>query len=67
MMIPFHIDQINEMLNYLDQIPHKFGRNLIDFIKNHTEEHIKSTEDTAKKDVAEIQQSVEADVAKIQQ
>ena len=77
-MIPFHIDQINEMLKYLDELPHRFSRNIIDFVKNHVENHIQATEKTAKQDVAqiqqkadntvaEIQQTVEADVAKIQQ
>ena len=66
-MIPFHIDQINEMLKYLDELPHRFSRNIIDFVKNHVENHIQATEEAAKQDVAEIQQTVETDVAKIQQ
>ena len=67
MMIPFHIDQINEMLKYLDELPHRFSRNIIDFVKNHVENHIQATEEAAKQDVAEIQQTVENTVAEIQQ
>ena len=44
MQIPFHIDQINEVLKYLDDVPHKFSRGLVDYIKNHVENHIKEVE-----------------------
>ena len=48
MNVPFHIDQINEVLKYLDDIPHKFSRGLIDYIKNHVENHVKQTENDSK-------------------
>jgi hypothetical protein len=51
MKIEFHIDQINEMLKFLDEVPHKFARGLVDFIKNHTQSQI-----DAQTPVAEIQQ-----------
>jgi hypothetical protein len=44
MQIPFHIDQINEILKYLDDVPHKFSRGLVDYFKNHVENHVKQTE-----------------------
>ena len=44
MQIPFHIDQINEMIKFLDDMPHRFSRGLIDFLKNHVETHVKETE-----------------------
>ena len=44
MQIPFHIDQINEILKYLDDVPHKFSRGLVDYFKNHVENHVKKTE-----------------------
>lgn len=44
MQIPFHIDQINEILKYLDDVPHKFSRGLVDYFKNHVENHLKQTE-----------------------
>ena len=62
MNVPFHIDQINEVLKYLDDVPHKFSRGLIDYIKNHVENHVKQTD--AQQSVAEIKQS--EDVAEIQ-
>ena len=54
MKIEFHIDQINEMLKFLDEVPHKFSRGLVDFIKDHTQSQI-----DAQTPVAEIQQPVE--------
>jgi len=44
MQIPFHIDQINEILKYLDDVPHKFSRGLVDYFKNHVENHVKQIE-----------------------
>ena len=44
MQKPFHIDQINEILKYLDDVPHKFSRGLVDYFKNHVENHVKQTE-----------------------
>ena len=67
MMIPFHIDQINEILKYLDEVPQKFSRSLTDFFKNHVENHIQATEQAAKQDVAKIQQNADTTVAEIQQ
>jgi hypothetical protein len=51
MKIEFHIDQINEMLKFLDELPHKFSRGLVDFIKDHTQKQI-----DAQTPVAEVQQ-----------
>jgi len=62
MKIEFHIDQINEMLKFLDEVPHKFSRGLVDFIKNHTQSQI-----DAQTPVAEIQQTTDAPVAEKQQ
>ena len=46
MKIEFHIDQINEILKYLDEVPHKYARGLVEFITSHVN-----------KTVAEKQQS----------
>jgi len=35
MIINFHIDQINEMMKYLDEVPHKYARGLIEYIQGH--------------------------------
>jgi len=56
MNVPFHIDQINEVLKYLDDIPHKFSRGLIDYIKNHVENHVKQTENDSKEVKTEVEQ-----------
>jgi hypothetical protein len=61
MKIEFHIDQINEMLKFLDEVPHKFSRGLVDFIKDHTQKQI-----DAQKPVAEIQQPVETNEKKVE-
>jgi hypothetical protein len=42
------------MLKFLDELPHKFSRGLVDFIKDHTQKQI-----DAQTPVAEIQQPVE--------
>lgn len=55
MNVPFHIDQINEVLKYLDDIPHKFSRGLIDYIKNHVENHVKQTENDSKEVTTETE------------
>jgi len=52
MKIEFHIDQINEMLKFLDEVPHRYSRGLVDFIQAHTKKQI-----DAQQPVAEIQQS----------
>ena len=62
MKIEFHIDQINEMLKFLDELPHKFSRGLVDFIKDHTQKQI----DAVKSDVADIQQTVQVDENKVE-
>jgi len=62
MQIEFHIDQINEMLKFLDEVPHRYSRGLVDFIQAHTKKQI-----DAKQPVAEIQQTPSAPVAEIQQ
>jgi len=55
MQIPFHIDQINEILKYLDDVPHKFSRGLVDYFKNHVENHVKQTEaDKAEEEKTEV-------------
>jgi len=59
MQIPFHIDQINEMIKFLDDVPHRFSRGLIDFLKNHVENHVKQTE----ADKAEAENTEPAPVA----
>ena len=51
MKVEFHIDQINEMLKFLDEVPHRYSRGLVDFIQAHTKKQI-----DAKQPVAEIQQ-----------
>lgn len=61
MQINFHIDQINEMLKFLDEVPHKFSRGLVDFIQAHTKKQIEEQQSVAEKQqsdtpVAEIQQ-----------
>ena len=56
MNVPFHIDQINEVLKYLDDVPHKFSRGLIDYIKNHVENHVKQTENDSKEVTTEVEQ-----------
>ena len=52
MQIEFHIDQINEMLKFLDEVPHRYARSLVDFIQAHTKKQL-----DAKQPVAEIQQT----------
>ena len=52
MQINFHIDQITEMMKYLDELPHKYARGLIEYIQNHVKtqlpqhSEIKTTEET---------------------
>ena len=61
MQIEFHIDQINEMLKFLDEVPHRYSRGLVDFIQSHTKKQI-----DAQQPVAEIQQTVQADEKKVE-
>ena len=60
MNVNFHIDQINEVLKYLDEIPHKFSRGLIDFIKNHVDPQIKAGEQEVKNVVTDIKDELNA-------
>lgn len=59
MQIPFHIDQINEILKYLDDVPHKFSRGLVDYFKNHVENHLKQTEEEKKEDTSPVATNIE--------
>jgi hypothetical protein len=54
MIINFHIDQINEMMKYLDEVPHKYARGLIEYIQAHVN---KTVAEKQQSDVAEIQQN----------
>jgi hypothetical protein len=56
MKIEFHIDQINEMMKYLDEVPHKYARGLIEYIQAHVKTQLPVVE-KQQSDVAEIQQS----------
>jgi hypothetical protein len=56
MKIEFHIDQINEMMKYLDEVPHKYARGLIEYIQAHVKTQLPVAE-KQQSDVAEIQQS----------
>jgi hypothetical protein len=40
MIINFHIDQINEMMKYLDEVPHKYARGLIEYIQAHVNNQV---------------------------
>jgi hypothetical protein len=40
MIINFHIDQINEMMKYLDEVPHKYARGLIEYIQAHVNKQV---------------------------
>jgi hypothetical protein len=62
MIIEFHIDQINEMLKFLDEVPHRYSRSLVDFIQAHTKKQL-----DAKQSVAEIQQPFPETVVETQQ
>jgi len=62
MKVDFHIDQINEMLKFLDEVPHRYSRGLIDYIQAHTKKHI-----DAQQPVAEIQQPFPETVVETQQ
>jgi hypothetical protein len=42
MIINFHIDQINEMMKYLDEVPHKYARGLIEYIQAHVNKQVGS-------------------------
>jgi len=40
MIVNFHIDQINEMMKYLDEVPHKYARGLIEYIQAHVNKQV---------------------------
>ena len=40
MQINFHIDQITEIMKYLDEVPHKYARGLVEYIQNHVTNQI---------------------------
>ena len=64
MNVPFSIDQINEVLKYLDEMPHKYAKPLVDFFKNHVENHFKAQQETANTDYEKAQnQNKPLDVA----
>ena len=52
MQINFHIDQITEMMKYLDELPHKYARGLVEYIQAHVKtqlpqpSEVKTTEET---------------------
>ena len=52
MQINFHIDQINEIMKYLDELPHKYARGLVEYIQAHVKtqlpqpSEVKTTEET---------------------
>jgi hypothetical protein len=46
MKIEFHINQINEMMKYLDELPHKYARKLIEYIDNHVKTQLPQSEKT---------------------
>ena len=52
MKIEFHIDQITEMMKYLDELPHKYARGLIEYIQAYVKtqlpqpSEVKTTEET---------------------
>ena len=56
MKIEFHIDQINEMMKYLDEVPHKYARGLIEYIQAHVKTQLPVAE-KQQSNVAEIQQN----------
>jgi len=62
MKVEFHIDQINEILKFLDEVPHRYSRGLVDYIQAHTKKQI-----DAQQPVAEIQQLFPETVVETQQ
>ena len=71
MQINFHIDQITEMMKYLDELPHKYARGLIEYIQNHVKtqlpqhSEVKTTEETVGSEADKITvQFVPADETK---
>jgi hypothetical protein len=56
MIINFHIDQINEMMKYLDEVPHKYARGLIEYIQGHVNMQV-AAQPTQPQNVEEKQES----------
>ena len=56
MKIEFHIDQINEILKYLDEVPHKYARGLVEYITSHVNK-TQTVSEKQQSDVAEKQQN----------
>ena len=63
MKIEFHIDQIKEIMKYLDEVPHKYARGLIEYIQT----HVNSVAEKQQLDVVKKQQSDEEVVVEKQQ
>jgi hypothetical protein len=53
MIINFHIDQINEMMKYLDEVPHKYARGLIEYIQGHVNMQAAAKPEVVEKENAE--------------
>ncbi len=63
MQINFHIDQINEMMRYLDEVPHKYARGLVEYIQNHVTKQITQP---AKTEIVEEKQESAIDGIQVQ-
>ena len=63
MQINFHIDQINEMMRYLDEVPHKYARGLVEYIQNHVTKQIAQP---AKTEIIEEKQESALDGIQVQ-
>jgi hypothetical protein len=63
MKIEFHIDQINEMMRYLDEVPHKYARGLVEYIQAHVTKQISQS---AKTEIIEEKQESALDGIQVQ-
>ena len=63
MQINFHIDQINEMMKYLDELPHKYARGLVEYLQNHVTKQIAQP---AKTEIIEEKQESALDGIQVQ-
>lgn len=63
MQINFHIDQINEMMKYLDELPHKYARGLVEYIQAHVTKQIAQP---AKTEIIEEKQESALDGIQVQ-
>jgi hypothetical protein len=52
MKVEFHIDQINEILKYLDEVPHKYARGLVEFITSHVNKTVAEKQQSSDKPVS---------------